>query len=83
MGPTPAPGDGGDHPPEASGDASGEYWFCLKHHRVEGRGGCRNADRLGPYPDEATAARALEIVEERNKAWDEADEHWGRGGTDS
>lgn len=47
-----------------------EFWFCLKHHTVEPREGCRNADRLGPYPTQAEAARALEKVEERNEAWD-------------
>lgn len=47
-----------------------EFWYCLKHHRVEGRDGCKNADRLGPYPSEAEAARALEKVQERNEAWD-------------
>jgi len=54
-------------------DADGtptEYWFCLKHHTVEGEEGCRNADRLGPYATEAEAARALEKVEERNEEWD-------------
>jgi hypothetical protein len=47
-----------------------EYWFCLKHHTVEGVDGCRNADRLGPYATHAEAARALESVEERNEEWD-------------
>jgi len=51
-----------------------EYYFCLNHHRVEGVDGCSAPDRLGPYPDEATAARALEIVQERNEAADEYDE---------
>ena len=36
-----------------------EYYFCLIHHRVEGVEGCSAPDRLGPYPDEATAAVAL------------------------
>ena len=49
--------------------SSNEYWFCLEHHRVEGRDGW-NADRLGPYLTEAEASRALEKVEERNEAWD-------------
>ena len=31
-------------------------------------------DRMGPYPDEATAQRALEIARERNDAADTADE---------
>lgn len=47
-----------------------EYWFCLKHHAVEGEHGCKNADRLGPYGSEAEAARALDKVAERNEAWD-------------
>ena len=52
-----------------------EYWFCLTHHRVEGADGCKSADRLGPYPSEAEASRALEKVEERNEAWD-SDPDW-------
>lgn len=57
-----------------------EHWFCLKHHRVEGHDGCRNADRLGPYATEAEAARALERVQERNEAWKEQDEAWDDAG---
>ena len=58
-------------PPVAHGNG---YYFCLNHHRVEGVAGCSAPERLGPYPDEATAARALEIVQERNEAADEYDE---------
>ena len=47
-----------------------EYWFCLTHHAVEGRDGCKNSDRLGPYASSAEASRALEKVEERNEEWD-------------
>ena len=47
-----------------------EFWFCLKHHTVEGEQGCRNADRLGPYDSREEAANALEKVEERNEEWD-------------
>ncbi len=46
------------------------YYFCLKHHAVEGEEGCRAQDRLGPYGTEAEAARALDKVAERNEAWD-------------
>ena len=53
-----------------------EYWFCLKHHTVEGRDGCRNSDRLGPYATAAEAERALDKVEERNEQWDAADDDW-------
>ena len=52
-----------------------QFWFCLKHHTVEGRDGCRNADRLGPYATSAEAARALDKVEERNEDWD-TDPKW-------
>ena len=47
-----------------------EYWFCLTHHTVEGRDGCKNSDRLGPYASSTEASRALEKVEERNEEWD-------------
>jgi len=47
-----------------------EYWFCLKHHTVEDAGGCKNADRLGPYATSEEASRALDKVEERNEDWD-------------
>lgn len=52
-----------------------EYWYCIKHSTVEPREGCKNADRLGPYPSEAEASRALEKVEERNEEW-ENDPNW-------
>lgn len=51
-----------------SGEA--EQWFyCLKHHTVEGALGCRAKDRLGPYPTREEAEHALEKVKERNEAW--------------
>ena len=50
--------------------ADEQYWFCLKHHTVEGTEGCRAADRLGPYKTAVEAGRALDKVEERNEAWD-------------
>ena len=56
-----------------------EYWFCLKHHTVEGRQGCKAADRLGPYASQAEASRALEKVAERNEAW-ENDPDWSDDG---
>ncbi len=47
-----------------------EFWYCLNHKRVEGRDGCRNQDRLGPYETEADASRALERAAERTESWD-------------
>ena len=59
-----------------------EYWFCLTHHTVEGRDGCKNADRLGPYGSSEEASRALEKVQERNEAWDN-DPDWNDNGAGS
>ena len=47
-----------------------QFWFCLRHHEVEGRDGCPNADRLGPYATAAEAAQAVELAAERSEAWD-------------
>jgi len=58
-----------------------EYWYCLKHHAVEPREGCKNADRLGPYPSREEAGRALEKVQQRNEAWDN-DPDWADDRTD-
>ena len=53
-----------------------EFWYCLNHHRVEPPDGCANSSRLGPYPSEDEASRALEKVQERNAEWDR-DDAWG------
>ena len=46
-----------------------EFWFCLKHHRVETADDdlCPAKHRLGPYATRAEADRALETVAERNE----------------
>ncbi|MBA9006738.1 MULTISPECIES: hypothetical protein [Thermomonospora] len=51
-----------------------DWWFCLKHLRVEHGAGCPNKDRMGPYATEAEAAGALDRARARNKAWDARDE---------
>ncbi|WP_141012967.1 hypothetical protein [Nocardioides sambongensis] len=51
------------------------FWFCIKHHTVEGDEGCRAKDRLGPYDTEAEASRALETAAERTEEWDN-DPQW-------
>lgn len=55
------------------------FWYCLKHHRVEGYDGCKNADRIGPFATEAEAGRALQTVAERNKRYDAEDAEWNDG----
>jgi hypothetical protein len=52
------------------------WYYCLTHRKPEKGLECRALDRMGPYPDQATAARALDIARERTKAADEADEEW-------
>ncbi len=52
-----------------------EWYFCLRHHEVEPRAGCKAADRLGPYATRAEAQNALEKVAERNEDWDN-DPRW-------
>jgi hypothetical protein len=49
----------------------GKFYYCIKHHAVEGEDGCKGADRLGPYDSAAEASRALEIAAERTKDWEE------------
>lgn len=66
-----------------SGETKAEhYYFCLKHHAVEGAEGCPASDRLGPYSSEAEAERALEKVQERNEEWDN-DPNWNDEGPGS
>ena len=61
---------------------SAEWYFCLRHHQVEPREGCKAADRLGPYATRAEAENALEKVAERNETWDN-DPHWNDDEGDS
>ncbi|HLZ36538.1 MAG TPA: hypothetical protein VKP64_02010 [Mycobacteriales bacterium] len=58
------------------GDASGEWYWCLRHRAVEPVEGCANAHRLGPYGTREEAARALETAAERTAAWDADDARW-------
>jgi len=55
-----------------------KFWYCVKHHAVEGADGCPPIDRLGPYPSREEAEHALEKVAERNAAWEEQDREEGK-----
>jgi len=46
------------------------YWWCLDHERVEGRDGCPNTVRLGPFETQEEAEGALELARKRTEAWD-------------
>jgi hypothetical protein len=52
----------------------GDWWFCLRHLKVEHGPGCPNKDRMGPYDSESAAAGALELARRRNEAWRAQDE---------
>ncbi|MGY0062360.1 hypothetical protein ACWY4P_38480 [Streptomyces sp. LZ34] len=61
----------------------GEWYYCIKHQKVEEGPECRAADRLGPYPSRTEAEHAVELTAERNVEW-ESDPRWrdepARGG---
>jgi hypothetical protein len=50
-------------------DAEDQWWFCLKHLKVEHGPGCANKDRMGPYASQEAAAGALQTARERDEAW--------------
>lgn len=54
--------------------STSQWWFCLKHQRVEPEQGCPNKDRMGPYASEQEAAGALQRTKERNEAYDGRDD---------
>lgn len=55
-----------------------QYWYCLKHDRVESEQVCQGADRMGPYASRRDAERALESAAQRTEAWDN-DPRWNDG----
>lgn len=54
----------------------GEWYYCLKHKKVEEGPECPGKDRFGPYASPEEARRAMETVAERNLQWDN-DPRWG------
>jgi hypothetical protein len=56
--------------------AQGDWWYDLKTHKVvPDNNDTKITDRLGPYKSREEAERALELVEERNEAYDN-DPRW-------
>ncbi|MEP9364581.1 hypothetical protein ABLE68_16565 [Nocardioides sp. CN2-186] len=52
-----------------------DFWFCVKHHRVEqGPDMCPPIDRLGPFDTREAAEGALANAERRNQEWDAQDD---------
>ncbi|WP_034274933.1 hypothetical protein [Haloechinothrix halophila] len=58
------------------------WYYNTKTGEVEHLEVSRAIDRLGPYPDEATARRALEIARQRTEEADRADREWGNRDSD-
>jgi hypothetical protein len=56
-----------------------DFYWCLDHHTVEEREGCRADNRLGPYPSREAAEQALKTVQERNEKADAEDRRWNEG----
>jgi len=52
------------------------WYYNTRTNEVEHLERGRGIDLLGPYPDEATARRALEIARERTRKADAADASW-------
>ncbi|WP_228977316.1 hypothetical protein [Streptomyces sp. DH12] len=58
----------------------GEWFYCLRHGKVEEGPECPAKDRFGPYPTRQEADRAMETARERDLEW-ENDPRWHDGGT--
>ncbi|MBE1498459.1 hypothetical protein H4696_005559 [Amycolatopsis lexingtonensis] len=50
------------------------WYYNTRTNQVEHLERSRSVDLLGPYPDEATARRALDIARERTRQADAADD---------
>ena len=55
-------------------ESDDEWYYCVRHGKVETAGECPAKDRLGPYPTREDAEQALERVRERNEEWRRQDE---------
>jgi len=59
------------------GSDAGEGWyFNVVTRKVEHHDRSKGSDLLGPYDDEVTASRALEIAHERTQKNDAEDSAW-------
>jgi hypothetical protein len=68
-----------DDRPETDPAPDPGWYYNTRTHQVEHGSLSRAVDRLGPYPDETAARRALETARERTEAADVADREWNDG----
>ena len=54
-------------------DEEPKFYYCLRHHTVEGEVGCRATDRIGPFATREEAQNAPALIRKRNEDWDRKD----------
>jgi hypothetical protein len=82
LGSSQQPTDAKEHTMSASEE---KYWFNLRTGLVERGFESPSVDRAGPFDSAEEAARALEVIAARTRAWAEEEareERWG-GDTDA
>lgn len=57
-------------------DDENQWYYSPSDHSVHQGKDASVFDRMGPYPDRASAERALETAKARNEAADAADRRW-------
>ncbi len=60
-------------------DRAGEFYWCLRHKRVETTDRCGAQMRMGPYATAEEAEGFAEKAKQRNDAWKQEDERWSGG----
>lgn len=53
-----------------------QYWWCLKHGRVETSPRCAATWVRGPFDTQEAARNHAERADARDEAWEQADEAW-------
>jgi hypothetical protein len=59
-----------------SRELAGEFWWCMKHSRVEKYQDTDSANRIGPFASYEEAEHALQTIHDRESAYDKADSQW-------
>lgn len=62
-----------------AGEQAGQFYWCLRHKRVESADRCGAELLMGPYPSAAEAESYADKAKTRNEAWDDEDERWHNG----
>jgi hypothetical protein len=60
-----------------SRDLANEFWWCMKHSRVEKLEDSDSTNRIGPFTTYEAAEHALQTIHDRESAYDKEDsESW-------